>query len=709
MTRHTGWIIAAPIVWTFFAGTFQVMAQTDIKPPIAKIVPKKLEKHGDIRIDNYYWLNKREDPAVIEYLNRENEYTQAMMASTEALQEKLFLETKARVKQTDSTVPSPDGNFEYYTRFVEGSQYPIHCRRPLGKTATEQVLLDVNKMAEGKSFCTVGGQDVTSDGSTLAYAVDYVGRRIFTVQFKNLETDELLPDEIQNVTGNIVWAEDNKTLFYARQDPKTLRSFQILRHRLGADPKDDVLVYQENDTEFSCGVRNTRSRKFILVFSRQTVSTEFRYLDAQKPESELVLFQPRQRDHEYSIDHLGDAFTIRTNWNAKNFRLMRAPVGDTKMENWKEVIPGRDDVYLEGFELFTNHLVLAERSEGLTQVRILSPVGKNPMQMPFGEPVYVARLAATKDVDTQWLRYQYTSLTTPNSTYEYNFKTGEKRLLKQEEILGGFDSKNYRTERLWVSARDGVRVPVSVVYHKDTRLDGSAPCLLFGYGSYGASMDPRFDSTNLNLLDRGFVYAIAHVRGGQELGRAWYENGKLFHKKNSFTDFIDVGRHLVESKYADAKRLYARGGSAGGLLMGAVVNLAPDLFHGVIADVPFVDVVTTMLDDSIPLTTFEYDEWGNPNKKDYYEYMKSYSPYDNLRPVAYPHMLVTTGLHDSQVQYWEPAKWVARLRVLKTDDHMLLLKTNMVAGHGGASGRFDRYHETALRHAFLLHLAGVEK
>ncbi len=697
-------------ILSLFLGT--IMSQSglaQVKPPEAKIIPTSLEKHGITRIDDYFWLRERENPEVVSYLTQENEYTKKMMADSKELEEKLFAETKARIKQDDTTVPYRDRGYIYFTRFEEGKQYPIYCRQKDEKDAEVEVMLDVNKLAEGKSFCRVSGLSVSEDNRILAYGVDFVGRRKYTLRFKDLTTGELLDDQLDNVTGGCVWANDSKTVFYTRKDPQTLRAYLILRHELGTPEADDAQVYEETDEEFSCSVSKSRSRELIFINSRQTLSNEVRFLNADQPKGEFTVFLPREETHEYSINHLGGKFYIRSNSDAENFKLFSVSDQNPKRENWVEVIPHRSDVYLQNYSLFNDFLVVGERKNGLVHLRIISNDGNEDYYLPFEEPAYVARSTPTPETETDWLRFRYTSLTTPNSVFEFNMKTRDKKLLKQDEVLGDFDSKNYRTERLWATARDGTKIPVSVVYHKNTKIDGTAPCLEYGYGSYGSSMDPRFNSTNLNLLDRGFVYALAHIRGGQEMGRQWYENGKLLNKINTFTDFIDVGKFLVENKYSDPQRLYARGGSAGGLLIGAVINMAPELYHGVIADVPFVDVVTTMLDDSIPLTTFEYDEWGNPNEKDYHDYMLSYSPYDNVSAMSYPNMLVTTGLHDSQVQYWEPAKWVAKLRVNKTDDNLLLLKTNMDAGHGGASGRFDRFKEVAFRHAFLLKLAGIKQ
>ena len=678
--------------------------------PVAKIAPKQLESHGFTRTDNYYWLRERENPEVIDYLNKENDYTKAMLTDVQPLETKLFEEIKGRIKQNDASVPYSDRGFVYYTRFEEGKQYPIYCRKVDGKEdATEEVMLNVNELAEGHSFCRVSGLNVSPDNKLISFAVDFTGRRKYNLRFKDLAADKLLDDQVDNVTGGSVWAKDSKTVFFTRKDPKTLRAYLIVRHELGTSADKDVEVFEEKDEEFSCGVSQSRSRDYIFIRSSQTLSTEVRYLAADDPHGEFKVFSPRRADHEYSINHLGDKFYIRSNDKAKNFRLLTADVDNHKESNWEELIAHRDDVYLQRFTLFDDYLVLSERKNGLVQLRIKANEGDKDFYMPFEEPAYVASASATPDPDTTKLRFVYTSLTTPRSTFEFDMKSRDKKLLKQDEVLGDFDSKNYRTERVWATARDGVKVPVSIVYHKNTPLDGTAPCLEYGYGSYGSSMDPRFSSATLSLLDRGFVYAIAHIRGGQELGRAWYEDGKLLKKMNTFTDFVDVGKFLVEKKYSDPARLYCRGGSAGGLLIGAVINMAPELYHGAIADVPFVDVVTTMLDDSIPLTTFEYDEWGNPNKKEYFEYMLSYSPYDQVSYKSYPHLLVTTGLHDSQVQYWEPAKWVAKLRVNKLGDNMLLLKTNMEAGHGGASGRFDRFKLVATRFAFLMKLAKINK
>lgn len=674
-------------------------------PPRARIVPHRLEKHGHTRIDNYYWLRNREAPAVLEYLKAENDYTAAQMAHTAELQETLVREFRSRIPQSDVSAPYLRDGYYYYRRTVEGKDYPIICRKRGSLEAPEEVMLDVNEVAAGHRFCSVTGLQVSPEQDLLAYAVDTVGRRFYEVRFRNLRTGEELTDRIPMMTGNLVWANDNRTIFYARQDPETLRSYRIYRHEIGSDPASDVLVYEERDETFTCHVAKTKSKKYILIASRQTLSTEYRYLDASQPAGTFRVFLARRRGHEYEVDHAGEHFWIRTNHEAKNFRLMRTPETRTALEAWHEVIPHREDALLEGFELFRDHLVAVERREGLLQLRIRALSDGAEHYLDFGEPAYVAVPVDNYELDTALLRYSYSSLATPNSVYDYNMATRERRLVKRDAIGGGFDPASYRTERLFAPARDGKRVPISLVYRLPFERDGRRPLLLRGYGAYGISTEPRFDPYAVSLLDRGFVYAIAHVRGGQELGRGWYEDGKLLRKKNTFTDFIDCAEFLIREKYADPKRIFAWGGSAGGLLVGAVVTMRPDLFTGAIAEVPFVDVLTTMLDESIPLTTNEYDEWGNPNEKTYYDYILSYSPYDQTVPARYPHLLVTAGLHDSQVQYWEPAKWVAKLRAVKQEGHKLLLKTEMEAGHGGLTAREDTYRERAFRYAFLLDLA----
>lgn len=681
-------------------------SQNDVQPPVAKIAPKKLEKHGHVRVDNYYWMRERNDPAVRAYLEAENRYTQAMMEPTRALQETLFKEFKTRIKQTDISVPYRRDGYFYYTRMEEGKQYPFYCRKKGSLDAPEEVMLDMNQVASGHKYCSLSSLAVSSKGNVLAFGVDTQGRRFYTIRFKNLETGEMLPHTIPDVTGNVAWANDNKTLFYTRQDPVTLRSYQVYRYELGAPASSARLVYEEKDTTFDCSVSRTKSRKYILIGSHQTLSTEYRYLEADDPGGAFRVFAPRRRDHEYHVDHYGDSFYIRTNLDARNFRLMKTPLARTAVSDWREVVPHRADVLLEDVEIFKDHLVVVERREGLLRLRVKPWSGAGEHEVEFAEPAYMAYPGPNYDFDTTVVRYIYSSMTTPTSVYDYDMTTRKSTLLKREEVLGGFDPANYRTERLYAEGAGGVRVPISLVYDRRRfKADGTNPLLLYGYGSYGRSMDAAFSAMRVSLLDRGFVYAITHVRGGQELGRQWYDDGRLLNKKNTFTDFIAAAEQLIARKYADPKRVFAWGGSAGGLLMGAVINMRPDLFKGIIADVPWVDVVTGMLDESIPLTTAEYDEWGNPNDKKYYDYILSYSPYDQVAKQAYPNILATTSFQDSQVQYWDPAKWVARLRVLNTAPTKILLKTEMEASHGGLSARDDRYRETAFRYAFLLELA----
>jgi oligopeptidase B len=684
-------------------------ATAGLKPPKAEIVPKELTIHGHTRVDNYYWLNERDNPKVIDYLNAENAYTQAVLKPTEALQEKLYNEIVGRIKQTDLSVPYRSEGFYYYTRFEEGKDYPVYCRKKGSLEGAEEILLNVNDMAQGHNYYSVGGLAVSPDNTIISFGVDTVSRRKYTLHFKNLTTGEILPDAVVNTTGSAAWANDNKTVFYTQIDDTTLRPQKIFRHVLGTPVENDKLIFHEADETFDTFAFKTKSKKFIFIASASTLSNEYRFIPADTPAAEFKVFQPRERNLEYDVDHYQDKFYVRTNMGARNFRLMTAALDRTGKADWIELIPNRDDVYLEGFEMFKGALVLEERKNGLIQIRVMPWDKSAEHYLDFGEETYSAQITTNPEFDTEWLRYGYTSLTTPSSTFDYNMATREKKLLKQEEVLGGFDGANYQAERHYATARDGVKVPVSLVYRKGLVKDGTAPCLLYGYGSYGASTDADFSSARLSLLDRGFVYAIAHIRGGQEMGRAWYDDGKLLKKKNTFTDFIDCGEYLVAEKYTNPGRLFASGGSAGGLLMGAVVNMRPDLFKGVVAGVPFVDVVTTMLDKSIPLTTGEFDEWGNPEVKEYYDYMLSYSPYDQVEAKKYPALLVTTGLQDSQVQYFEPAKWVAKLRALKKDKNPLLLWTNMEGGHGGVSGRFRRLKQTAMEYAFMLDLAGIKE
>ncbi|MBD3854043.1 MAG: S9 family peptidase, partial [Acidobacteria bacterium] len=608
------------------------------------------EAHGDVRVDDYYWLRERTNPEVLAYLEAENAYTAAVMVPTEELQTELFEELKNRISPDESTVPALYDGYYYYKRYEKDLEYPIHCRREGSSEAPEEIILDANQVAEGHDFCSVRGLAVSSDTNLLAWAVDTVGRRKYKIRLTNLETGEAMTDVIPEVTGNLVWANDNRTIFYAKQDPETLRSYRIYRHVLGTDPSEDVLVFEESDPTFSVNVWKTRSEKYIMIQSEQTLASEFRFLDADDPTGELRVIAPRERDVEYSVSHVGDRFIIKTNLDAQNFRLMEAPVANPGREKWRELIPGRDDVFIQGVEVFHDFMVVTERRDGLRHLRIIPWDGGDEYEVQFAEPAYVTWVDENYEFETSVLRYGYASLNTPESIYDLDLVTQERTLMKQEEIRGGFDAANYSVERLMAPARDGVEVPISLVYRTGIERDGSNPTLLYAYGSYGSSMEAWFRPQVVSLLDRGFVYAIAHVRGGQELGRWWYEDGKLLKKKNTFTDFIDCGGFLVEKGYTSPERLFAMGGSAGGLLMGAVSNMAPELFAGIIAHVPWVDVVTTMLDEDIPLTTAEFDEWGDPKQREYYDYMLSYSPYDHVEAMNYPAMLVTTALEDSQVQ-----------------------------------------------------------
>jgi oligopeptidase B len=673
------------------------------KAPVAEKRPHTLELHGDVRVDDYYWLRERTNPEVLAYLDSENAYTEAVMGGSAELRSELFEELKNRIQPDESSVPATKNGYSYYRRYEEGLEYPIHCRRKDSPDAAEEIILDVNEVGRGHDFVSVRGVAVSPEASMLAWALDTVGRRKYTLYVTDLETGEKLADVIPEVTGNVVWANDNRTLFYSKQDPETLRSYQIYRHVLGTDPSADVLIFEETDPTFSVYVWKTRSEKFLIIHSDQTLASEVRILDADEPTAEPRLVAARERGVEYGVDHAGDRLIIRTNLEADNFRLMEAPVASPGRENWREIIPGREDVFLQGVEVFEDFMVATERRDGLRHLRVIPWDGGPETEVEFDEPAYVTWVGENHEFDTSVLRYVYSSLNTPQTTYDLDLSTGERTLMQQKKVRGGFDPVNYTVERLMAPARDEVQVPISLVAPKGIALDGSSPMLLYAYGSYGSSMEPRFRSDVVSLLDRGFVFAIAHVRGGQEMGRWWYEDGKLLKKKNTFTDFIDCGRFLVEQGYTAPNRLFARGGSAGGLLMGAVANMAPDLFAGLIANVPWVDVVTTMLDDDIPLTTSEFDEWGNPEDPEYYDYMLSYSPYDNVEAKEYPALLVTTALEDSQVQYFEPAKWVAKLRAMKTDDNPLLFTCEMAAaGHGGVSGRYKQYEETALEYAFML-------
>ncbi|HEY9254211.1 MAG TPA: S9 family peptidase [Stenotrophomonas sp.] len=679
---------------------------------------------GAVREDAYYWLrdDERQDKAMLAYLNAENAYTDQVMAPLKPLQDKLYEEIVGRIKQDDASVPYRERGWWYYSRFETGKDYPVQARRrdTAGVDAAtiqqanaasdfdaEQVLLDINAMAAGKDYFNVGDAEVSQDNRLLAWAEDDVGRRQYVIRFKNLDTGEIYPDRISGVSPNVVWADDNRTLFYVENDPETLLTVRVKKHVLGTPASADVLVYEEKDDSFYMGIGRTRDDKYITIGVDSTVSSELRYAPAADPTSFAVLAK-RQRDVEYDADHFDGRWIIRTNADgAKNFKLVSAPSDATSRQQWKDWVAHDDKVYIEGFELFDGYTAIDERSGGLERIRLLRADGKQEY-VKADEPAYSMGLSVNPEPDSEWLRYSYTSLTTPATTYELNVRSGERRLLKQQPVIG-YDPSKYVTERVWIDARNGVKVPVSLVYRKGFKKDGSAALYQYGYGSYGASMDPGFNLSVVSLLDRGVVYAIAHIRGGQEMGRQWYDDGKLLHKKNTFNDFIDVTRGLVAQGYAAKDRVAASGGSAGGLLMGAVANMAPDDYRVMVAQVPFVDVVTTMLDPTIPLTTNEYDEWGNPEQPQYYEYMLSYSPYDNVKRQAYPALFVGTGLWDSQVQYWEPAKWVARLRQDNTGSHPVVFRTNMDAGHGGKSGRFRRYREQAESFAFVLDQLGVEQ
>ena len=661
-----------------------------------------MTKHGHTRIDNYYWLNERENPEVLAYLEAENQYADTCLKHTETLQDQLFKEITGRIKQDDNSVPIKIRDYYHYTRFEEGKEYPIYCRKKQSLDAPEEIILDGNQLAEGHAFFEIGEVSLSEDDRLLAYSVDTVSRRIYAVFVKDLTTGELVGQPIENTSGNLVWASDNQTLFYGVKD-ETLRPCKIMRHRLGTNAEDDAEVYHETDETFVCYISKTKSRKYLIINSESTLSSECRILESNQPNDDFRIFQERQPDMLYAIDHYGEHFYIQTNADgARNYKIMRTPIGQTEKANWEEVVAPREQVMIEGFTIFNKFFVIEEREGGLVKIRVKSWDGMTDYYIDFGEPAYTAGVGANPDFDATKVRFAYTSMTTPSSVFEYDMEKRTKTLLKQQEVVGGYKPSDYITERLMVPSHDGVLVPMSIVYKRGMAKNGQNPLVLYGYGSYGSSMDAYFSVARLSLLNRGFIWAIAHIRGGEELGRQWYEDGKMLHKKNTFFDFIACAEYLVKQGFTSTDRMFAMGGSAGGLLVGAVVNMRPDLWKGVIAQVPFVDVVTTMLDENIPLTTGEYDEWGNPNEKQYYDYMLSYSPYDNVEAKDYPAMLITTGLHDSQVQYWEPAKWTAKLRALKTDQNPLYLKTEMDYGHGGASGRFEGYREVALEYVFML-------
>ena len=669
--------------------------------------PARLEIHGDVRIDNYFWLKERENPDVIAYLDAENAYTEKMMAPMRGMQEILFDEIKGRIKEDDESAPYRRGDYFYYYRHVEGSEYPIYARKKGALDAAEEIMLDVNKLAGDADYFAARGFKVSPDDRIAAYGVDTRGRRFYDLHFLDLETGKTLPDRIDDTTGNFHWANDSQTVLYGKQHPETLRSYRVFRHKLGNT--NDTLVYEEEDETNYLYVSKSLSGKFFYLTSSQTLSTEVRYLSADSPEAEPTVFLAREENHEYAVTDGDDRFYVTSNDGAKNFRILEAPLDNTSKDAWTEIVAHRDDALINDLEVFKDFLVVTLVENGITQVEIIERTTGEKYRIAFGEDVYTAYSDDNYEFDTAWFRYTYESMTTPESTYDFNMASKEHKLIKERAVLGGFDRDDYRTERLFAPARDGTQVPVSIVYRKGLQKNGQNPLFQYGYGSYGYSMEPGFSADVLSLLDRGFVYAIAHIRGGSEMGREWYYDGRQLNKKNTFTDFIDVSKFLIIEGYTSAKHLYAGGGSAGGLLMGAVVNMAPELYNGISTRVPFVDVITTMLDEDIPLTSGEWDEWGNPAEKEYYEYMKSYSPYDNVQEMGYPNILVTTGLHDSQVQYWEPAKWVAKLRELKTDDNLLLLKTDMAAGHSGKTGRFRRIEDTALYYTFFLALEGIKE
>ncbi|MEC8702627.1 MAG: S9 family peptidase [Bacteroidota bacterium] len=677
----------------------------NLKEPIAEKIEKKLSIHGDTRIDEYYWLNQRGDKKVIDYLNAENSYRDLYMKDYKGLEEELFQEIKSRIKEDDSSVPYLDNGYYYYTRYEKGKQYPIYCRKKGNLEANEEVLIDANLMSEGYDYFRVGDIEISPDDKVMAYSIDTLSRRIYTIYFMNLETREVHKENIKNTSGSITWANNSKTLFYNLKDIKTLRTDRVMMHNFNSNSTDKEIFFEEDET-FSVYSYKTKNDKYIIIGSSATLSQEFRYVSADSPNKDFKIFQKRVNGLEYSIDHFDGKWFIRTNKDkATNFKLMICDENRTNKENWKDYISHRQDVLLEDIDLFNNHLVITERKTGLRRIEIRPWKGGNSHYIEFNDEAYSLYSSTNLETNTNKFRFSYSSMTTPNSVIEYDMNSKEKVVLKETEVLGGkFDKNNYVSLRVWAPARDGKKIPISLVYRKDMYKNGENPLLLYGYGSYGITNNASFSSVRLSLLDRGFVYAIAHIRGSQYLGREWYDDGKMFKKKNTFYDFIDSGKFLIKEGYSNHEKLFAMGGSAGGLLMGAVVNMEPKLFRGIVAGVPFVDVITTMLDEDIPLTTFEYDEWGNPNNKDSYDYMLSYSPYDQVEEKEYPAIFITTGYHDSQVQYFEPAKWIARLRDRRTNNEPLLMYCNMDAGHGGASGRFEAYKETAMEYAFFISL-----
>lgn len=717
---HINFILFGVIFLVFSACGGHVEKEIISDAPIASKEEHIFSEHGNKRIDYYQWMRLSDEQKnaaspdeqtqkVLDYLNEENAYTEKQLRPTEVMQDKLYEEMIGRLDPIDASVPIIENGYAYYDRYEEGQDYALYCRKSISDT-TEKIILNGPEMAIGHEYFDIAGYEISPDNRLVAYGIDTFSRRNYTIHFKDLSTGEVLNDRIDYTTGYAVWANDNKTVFYTKRDEQTLRDCYVYKHVLGTDAKNDVLVFDEKDETYSCFVYNSKSKRFIVIGSYQTMATEYRFVDANTPDQPFKIVQPRQKGLEYSMEEFGNDFYIVTNKDAVNFKLMKTPINATGIENWVEVIPHRDDVLIEGIEIFQNYLVVSERKNGLTQIRIRNWTNQSEYYLQFDEPAYYAYYHDNLDFNTDNLRYTYSSLKTPNTVFEFNMTTKQKTKLKKDSIPDvKFKEEDYITERIYAMASDSTLIPISIVYKNGLEKNGKNPLLLYGYGSYGVNVEPYFSSPRISLLDRGFVFAIAHIRGGQEMGRLWYENGKLLKKKNTFTDFISCAEYLIDQKYTSKEHLYAEGGSAGGLLMGAIVNMRPDLWNGVIAAVPFVDVISTMWDETIPLTTSEFDEWGNPKDKVYYDYMLSYSPYDNVKAQNYPNMLVTTGYWDSQVQYWEPAKWVAKLRELKTDNNMLLLKCNMDVGHGGASGRYERYKEKALEYAFLLNLEGIKE
>ena len=702
--RMLSWVLLLSLLFSWYC--ISTVAQT-ISPPVAKKIPKVDTLQGEIRIDNYFWLRDRGNPEVIKYLEAENKYAQEIMKPTGQLQEKLYNELLSRIKETDLSVPEKIDDYHYYTRTEEGKQYQIYCRKKGNLNASEEVLLDLNELAVGHPYLALGVYKVSPNHQILAYSLDTNGSESYNLYFKDLESGKLFKDEIPNTYYSVEWANDNQTVFYTVLD-EAKRPYQLYRYKLGTDSKDDLLIYHEKDQAYELYLSKTKSKKYLLMNLESETTTEVWYADADNPEEGFKIFQPRQHEIEYRLDHHFDKFYILTNEGAKNFKLMEAPVKDPSKVNWKEILPHRDSVKIDDIEVFKNHLVIYEREKGLKKIRITNLTSNQVHYVPFLEPVYTFWPARNPDFNTNLLRFNYTSLVVPKSVFDYNMDTQIRELKKQDEVLGGYDPSLYQSERVFAKAIDGTMIPMSLVYKKGLVKNGSNPLVLYGYGAYGISSEPYFSSNRLSLLDRGFIYAIAHIRGGGEMGRYWYDQGKLLNKKNTFTDFVACAEHLMAEKYTSSQKLVISGVSAGGLLMGAVNNMRPDLFKAVIANVPFVDLINTMMDPSIPLTVIEYEEWGNPNNPQYYEYMRSYSPYDNVGAKNYPSLLITAGLNDPRVAYWEPAKFTAKLRALKTDKNLLLLKTNMGAGHGGASGRYDELKDVAFEYTFILYLLGIE-